>query len=346
MSAGSKQAADRIAHGAGAALGRVGGSTLAEMPFGDHLEELRRRLMLALFGLVPALIGALAVGQQVLELLLVPVRAALRARDLPDALIATSPFEPFMAYVTVSFILALLVASPWILYQLWKFVAPGLYANERRFVYILLPMSGVLTALSVFFLYFAMIPVILTFFVSFGSGVGEQAVRTEAVAEGVSLPTLPVLDADPVDPKPGEVWINRGLQQMRVCLAVGEQTQVLGMTLTRSLAIRQDYKVGTYLNLVLMLALGLAVAFQTPVVVLLLGWAGLIERAVLVKYRKQVVMGCVVASAVLTPADPLSLVVLAVPVYLLFELGSLLLVVLPASRVAGTGGSAGVPDGE
>jgi sec-independent protein translocase protein TatC len=69
--------------------------------------------------------------------------------------------------------------------------------------------------------------------------------------------------------------------------------------------------------------------------VLLLGWAGVIEPKGLGKYRKHALMACAVAGAILTPADPISMLVLAVPLYFLYELGLILCLVLPAERVAG-----------
>ena len=76
------------------------------------------------------------------------------------------------------------------------------------------------------------------------------------------------------------------------------------------------------------------VAPQTPIVVLLLGWSRLIERQTMAKYRRHVVMVCAVVSAIVTPADAVSMLMLGIPMYLLFELGMLLLMVLPAERVA------------
>ena len=77
------------------------------------------------------------------------------------------------------------------------------------------------------------------------------------------------------------------------------------------------------------LALAFGIGFQTPVVVLLLGWAGIVDRKTLAKYRRYAVAISAVAGAILTPADPLSMMLLAIPLYVLFELGMLLLVVFP-----------------
>jgi sec-independent protein translocase protein TatC len=86
--------------------------------------------------------------------------------------------------------------------------------------------------------------------------------------------------------------------------------------------------------MVFTLGLGLALGFQTPIVVLLLGWVGIVDRAFLRKHRKAAMMICAVLGAVLTPADPMSMVVLTVPLYALYEFGMLLLLLVPPSRFA------------
>ena len=89
-----------------------------------------------------------------------------------------------------------------------------------------------------------------------------------------------------------------------------------------------------------MLSLGFAVGFQMPVVVLLLGWAGIVEPKDLTGIRKYMLMGCLVASSILTPADPLSMVLLAGPLYVLYELGLILLRLMPARALTGDDGDA------
>ena len=115
------------------------------MPLGDHLEELRRRLLFALLGLIPFLVISVAIGRWVLDFMTIPVRKALAEAGLPPVLQATSPVEVFGSYMKVVLLLTILGGSWWILIQLWRFISPGLYMSERRFVYILVPMSFLLT---------------------------------------------------------------------------------------------------------------------------------------------------------------------------------------------------------
>lgn len=302
----------------------------AEMSLGDHLEELRRRLILAMIGIVPLLIAALVFGKPLLALLIGPLRDELRQASQPSGLLATGPFETFAVYMQISLIATVIVGSPWILYHLWKFIEPGLYSNERSFVHILVPLSTILTLSSALFLYFVILPVILAFFINFGTQLGQDSTPIVQVGEGIVLPSLPVLAGDPPDPQLGEQWINTDLMQMRTVVPKRDGSlATIGAELVAGAGITQQYRVSEYIKTVLNLALAFGIGFQTPVVVLLLGWAGIVTRQTLAKYRKYAVAVCVVAGAVLTPADPLSMMLLAIPLYILFELGMLLLIVFP-----------------
>lgn len=313
------------------------------MPFGDHLEELRRRLIYALLGVLPILIVSLVIGKSVLNFLLHPIAAALERGGMPPGLQVTGPFEMFTAYIQVSVVLTILVGAPWIVFQLWRFVAPGLHSHERRFAYLLAPMSVVLTVLSALFLYYVMLPTVLMFFVAFNASLPMVEVKSAPLPEGVALQVATVLEADPEDPPLGAMWYNRTVNQLRMSVLDKDGKKVVnGTAMTGSALISQQYKVSDCVGMVLMFALALAIAFQMPVVVLLLGWAGIVTPELLMRYRRHAVLICAVLGAVLTPADPLSMLLLAVPLYFLYELGVVLLRALPAKRVAGMGaGGAG-----
>jgi sec-independent protein translocase protein TatC len=345
----------------------------AVMPFGDHLEELRKRLIYALLGLLPIAAVTLVFGRRILDFIMRPIEDALAGAGVAGGLQVTSVFEYFNAYIKLSIILAVVVGAPWILYQVWKFVSPGLYSYERRFAYIVAPLSVLLTMLGAVFLYMVMLPVVLGFFVIFNQSLARPAPPRADVPAGIVLPTIPTLAADPTDPQPGQMWVNQRLNQLRIALApaspaaaaghaaggpggaggsgeVGAATptpapaekpqpKVLGVALATDALIAQQYKVSEYLSMVLGFALAFAVAFQMPVVVLLLGWVGIVTPGMLAKYRRHAVMACAVLGAVLTPADPISMFVLAIPLYMLFELGVILLRIMPAERVAGARGA-------
>ncbi|RMH13609.1 MAG: preprotein translocase subunit TatC [Planctomycetota bacterium] len=311
---------------------------LAVMSFGDHLEELRRRLLLAIAGIIPVFFVGMAIGRPLLGMLMVPIRSALRAADQPTALLSTGPFEAFGTYFRVVLVVTIVGSSPWVIYQLWRFVAPGLYHSEKRFAYLLIPMSAVLTAIGLLFLYYVILPVVLTFLVGFGTTIGRLDIETAPLPQGVQLTSIAVLQADPESPAVGQEWINTSLRQLRFCIGLNDENApiVVGAELSSTAGILQQYRIAEYVKMLLNFALAFGVAFQMPLVVLLLGWAGIVEREWLARYRRHVLAICAVLGAMLTPADPLSMILLAGPLYLLFELGMILLVLLPASRVAGT----------
>lgn len=308
------------------------------MSFGDHLEDLRKRVFWAIAGIVPLFALAFAFGRPLLQLLIEPAREELTRAGQGAQLLATGPFETFGAVIQIALIVTVLLGSPWLLYQLWLFVAPGLYIHERRIIHLLLPFSGILTVCSVLFLYFVILPVILAFFIGFGAKVSETAVLTAPVPEGIVFPVIPVLAADPPDPTPGMVWINETLGQQRICVGMeGDKPLIRVVTLTSNIGIAQQYRISEYIKTILNLGLAFGIAFQTPVVVIMLGWVGLIDPLKMRKYRRYAIAISVVLGAFLTPADPVSMLLLATPLYLLYELGLFILRVLPVEKVLGKG---------
>lgn len=299
-----------------------------DMSFGDHLEDLRRRLVLGILGVVPIFVLSLAFGRQTLAFMIRPIRDQLRALDLPSSLTQTGPLETFNTYLQISLIVTVLFGSPWLLYQLWRFVAPGLYRNERRFVHLLVPLSSALTMSSFAFLYWVVLPVVLGFFIRFGTQIGQTSTPTAEVPPGFVLPQAPVFDGDPPEElwTPGAYWVNTDLNQLRVVKpGKNSKPRAVGADLTQGAGITQFYRVKEYVGTVLNLALAFGVAFQTPIVVLLLGYSGIVDRAWFIRYRRYALAVAVVLGAVLTPADPISMLLLAIPLYGLFELGLLLL---------------------
>jgi sec-independent protein translocase protein TatC len=152
------------------------------MTFGQHLDELRMRLILVLLGFAVVLVTCWVGFRFALyRLLWWPMRQALRealgpvAATRPGALdpVFTSPTDAFMTLFKTTFVAAAVLASPWLFYQLWAFIGAGLYRHERRYVYILLPFSLALFLAGVFFCYFVMMPWGLGFLV--GEGVSMSA---------------------------------------------------------------------------------------------------------------------------------------------------------------------------
>lgn len=305
------------------------------MPLGDHLDELRRRLIIGLLGLVPLVILSLSFGTWILEFLTAPAQEALRVAGQPARLQALGPIEVFSAYLRISLVASLVAGAPWLLYQLWLFVAPGLYERERRFVYVLLPLSTILTFLGAFFLYRVVMPLLLIFLIGFGTNIGAPSPKHAPLPDGVTLLQIPSLEADPTDPLPGQAWINTHLSELRVASSKdGGPVTIYSADLSAEAGIAQHYRLSEYIGLLATLCLAFVVAFQTPVVVLLLGWSGFVKREIFLKYRRHAILICSIVAALLSPGDPPSMFAILGALYLLYELGVFLLKILPAHRVA------------
>jgi len=107
---------------------------LAGMSFLQHLEELRRRIIYSLLGVAVGFCVGWWYHTQIFGFMQNPIMVALHAHKLDEKLVYLNPTEPFNMYLKVAFIAGLFIASPFVLYQVWAFIAPGLYRNERRYV--------------------------------------------------------------------------------------------------------------------------------------------------------------------------------------------------------------------
>ena len=104
-----------------------------EMTFFEHLGELRNRLVRSLWGVIPGVVLAWTFKERLLDLLTRPLVQAWHRLDLGDPqLHFANPIDPFVAYMKIAFVCGLIFGSPWAFYQLWQFVAPGLYRSEKR----------------------------------------------------------------------------------------------------------------------------------------------------------------------------------------------------------------------
>ncbi|MEC8320578.1 MAG: twin-arginine translocase subunit TatC [Planctomycetota bacterium] len=313
------------------------------MSFGDHLEELRRRIVLCLVVPLPTAILLFLVAPEIRRLLTAPALAAMEANGLPARMQALGPAEVLTTDLKLSIIGALVVTAPWIVWQAWKFIEPGLYRQEKRFVRFLVPGSAILTVAGLSFLYWIMLPLMLQVLISFGIpgpenafGIPDPGTRIEATT-ATGIPVLPVLEEAPADPAPGQAWIDPVARSIVVVVPVeadGSTYELLSTPLGRAGSIGQEFRLGEYIGFVLTLAIAITIAFQMPLVIVLLGWIGLADRRLLTRYRRYAHLICAVLGAILTPADIVSMVLLFIPLYLLYEFGILLLTLAPADRVA------------
>ncbi len=312
------------------------------MHLSEHLEALRYRMILALVGVLGAGVVMLVFGRRITAWLCVPLIEAQRAARVPTETYTLSPIAGFAVYLKVSMIAALVVASPWVVYQFWQFFAQGMYPSERRAVRLLAPFSAAMTALGVGFMYYLMLPVCLWFLISFTASfplidVGGPSPmfsaldkvygshpNTDASPTNPASPpsaVLPVLTGPPEAPVDGQVWFQLPQGQLKV--------QLEGHT--RSVALRPAslvsplIEIGQYINFVLVLGVGVVIAFQLPVGMLVAGWVGIINPSLIAGYRKYCVASCFGLGMLLTPPDVLSMMLLGFPLWCLFEFGLVLM---------------------
>jgi sec-independent protein translocase protein TatC len=138
----------------------------SKMSFFDHLSELRQRILYSVIAIAGGLCVGLYFAEEAFSILARPMLAALRGAKLADKLIYTSPLGPIQLYITVGLYLGIVLALPFVLHQLWLFLAPGLYRHERRAVVGFLFSSVFLFLAGTAFGYFVLLPMTLQFLVS------------------------------------------------------------------------------------------------------------------------------------------------------------------------------------
>ena len=156
----------------------------ASMSIGDHLEELRKRIIWCIIPPLPLAVIFFLFADSIVRWFLIPLYTVLEDHGLPTQVQVLSPPEFLIAEMKIAFGAAILTAGPWILYQVWKFVSPGLHRHERRFVFFLIPFSTLLGVLGLALMYFIMLPVILDFMVTLA---GNIQMNTVAITEGESI---------------------------------------------------------------------------------------------------------------------------------------------------------------
>ena len=138
------------------------------MSFFEHLEELRQRLLRSILGLLIATGICFYFSDYIYGWLARPLTDTLRSLNLPDKLVYTSPIDPFNLYIKLSMLAGLFLASPYILYQIWLFISPGLYRHEKRYVWPFVTLTSGLFMAGGFFAYRLALPPALKFLVEFG----------------------------------------------------------------------------------------------------------------------------------------------------------------------------------
>ncbi|WP_179380356.1 twin-arginine translocase subunit TatC [Jannaschia marina] len=254
-------------------------------PLIEHLAELRTRLIRAVVAFLVGMVACFYFAQDILAFLLGPIEDTMRSLGDPNPRMQyTAPQEYFFTQVRVAMVAGLVIAFPVIAHQLWRFVAPGLYRNEKSAFLPFLIASPALFTLGAAFAHYVVVPLAMQFFLGFADvrEVIAGAIPTD-VPDGVVI-TEPV-----------ETPADEGID------------------------IVFDGKVNESLDITLKMIVAFGLCFQLPVLLTLMGKAGLVSSEGLVNVRKYAVVGILVLAALVTPPDVITQIILFVVVYGLYE---------------------------
>lgn len=290
------------------------------MTLGDHLEELRRRLIIGLFGFLAALVVCFIFGQQVITFFCRPLIDALHHHHIAPQMYTTQVSDGFMVYMQISMICAAAIASPLILFQLWKFIAAGLYPKERKYITRYIPLSVTLLLSGMVFVYWFVLPVSVEFFIEFNSRIPlkyDAPPDQTAAASQPSPLSIPMIAGDPRPLHDGMFWFDTTQDRLKIYLNQQVRTLAFGPAnlLTPMITLPQ------YIDMVVGMLLAFGLAFQTPLVVLALVRVGIVDVPTLKKLRKYILFVAALVAAVIVPDVVTGMVALMVPLYLLYELG-------------------------
>lgn len=224
-------------------------------PFISHLIELRTRLLKVVLFVIVIFLALSAYANEIYSILAGPL---MKHMPQNSSMIAIDVASPFFTPFKLALFVAVFISIPFILYQFWAFVAPGLYKHERRMIFPLLIASTFLFYLGVVFAYFVVFPLIFGFL-------------TTAAPEGVAVMT----------------------------------------------------DISKYLDFILTLFFAFGICFEVPIFTIVMVWTGIVTPESLAEKRPYVIVGAFVIGAFLTPPDAISQTLLAVPMWLLFEVGLL-----------------------
>ncbi len=222
----------------------------------DHLKDLRSMVIFSIVYIIIGMMIAWIFKEQLFDIIRTPISPYLKNSD--GGLVYTNITENFVAYIKVSLIGGILISCPFWMHQIWRFVSPALYKNEKKYAALFIFLGTVLFFGGVCFAYFIVYPFMFDFLFSFGSG-KDQAMIT----------------------------------------------------------------IGEYLGFFVKTTVLFGFAFEMPLIITVLGVFGLVSSTFLKESRRYAALFISVGSAILTPPDPLSMLMMMLPLYLLFELSIL-----------------------
>lgn len=260
-------------------------------PLMEHLIELRQRLIYSVSAFLVAMIFCFTFGGALLDFLLTPIEKTMRDLGNPNPVMQyTAPQEYFFTLIRVSVVGGLTLAFPVIAYQLWRFVAPGLYRNEKNAFLPFIIASPFLFLLGASFAHYIVVPLAMAFFLGFADLPSYvSALMADFAPADVGAELLPGAAGGLALPDTGIDIVFNG-------------------------------KVNETLDITLKMIVAFGLCFQLPVLLTLLGTAGLASSRGLRGTRKYAVVGILIVAALVTPPDVTTQLILFVVVYGLYEI--------------------------
>jgi len=253
-------------------------------PLIEHLAELRTRLIRSVIAFIVGIVIAFTVAEPILQFLLEPIEATLRDLGDPSPTMQyTSPQEYLFTLFRISMVFGFALAFPVIGLQMWRFVAPGLYRSEKNAFLPFLIASPVMFLLGASFAHFVVTPLAMAFFLGFVDVSSVFATLIESATNGGGAETIAVPETD------------------------------------SGISITFFGKVNESLDITLKFIIAFGLCFQLPVLLTLMGKAGLVNAEGLGSVRKYAVVGILLLAALVTPPDVITQLILFVVVYGLYE---------------------------
>ncbi len=321
------------------------------MSFGDHLDDLRKRLILSLLGAAIGIAICTLFANDIIDFLFQPYLLALRYSGYPQYLLYNKPAGNVIMYLMLGIKAGLLLASPWIIYQFWLFVAAGLYQRERSLVYRYIGPSIALFISGVAFFFLIVLPIMLKFFLAFNQQVPMPHLQPNGVEKLIygdklalnnwaDLPAgnqakpllIPMVRSNPTHfPKRHiALWYNAAQGRLLMhadgkILAINAQP---ADSLFAPLAMLHDY-----LGFVTVMALVFGLAFELPMVMMVLAQIGVMPAHKFRQMWRYAVLILAVLSALLAPTpDIVTFSSIFLPLVLLYVLGLVLATMVTARK--------------
>lgn len=266
-------------------------------PLIEHLAELRTRLIRSVLAFVAGMLICFAFSETLLDFLVEPIAEILRSRGQDPQLIFTAPQEKFFVLFRISVVMGLGLSFPVIAHQLWRFVAPGLYRNEKRAFLPFIIASPALFLAGAAFTHYIVTPLAMNFFIGFSDVIPTI---TEILSNSSGGLVAPVERTAP-DSELSTVFLG---------------------------SVRES------LDITLKFIFAFGICFQLPVLMTLLGMAELVSAEGMKRMRKYAVVGILCLAAVITPPDVITQVILFTAVYTLYEVSIQLVAAVERRRIA------------